>query len=136
MKTRRLFAIVAALICTAALCAVQAQAASNIIDSGYCGEDPNPDDNIAEYGKNLSWTLTDDGVIISNKIADLFSVQAGDTISLRDSNDTVYQVKVSGVALNYVSNYIYISNPFFTTSSCTGYYTTRFGGSTGEMSES
>ena len=63
MKTRRLFAIVAALICTAALCAVQAQAASNIIDSGYCGEDPNPDDNIAEYGKNLSWTLTDDGVL-------------------------------------------------------------------------
>lgn len=58
-------------------------------------------------------TLTDDGVIISNKIADLFSVQAGDTISLRDSNDTVYQVKVSGVALNYVSNYIYMSKGLY-----------------------
>ena len=63
MKTRRLFALVAALICTAALCAVQAQAASNIIDSGYCGEDPNPDDNIGEYGENLSWTFTDDSVL-------------------------------------------------------------------------
>ena len=63
MKTRRLFAIVAALICTAVLCAAQTQAASNIIDSGYCGEDPNPGDNIGEYGENLSWILTDDGVL-------------------------------------------------------------------------
>ena len=63
MKTKRLFAIVAALICTAALCAAQTQAASNIIDSGYCGEDPNPGDNIGEYGENLSWILTDDGVL-------------------------------------------------------------------------
>ena len=58
-------------------------------------------------------TLTDDGVIISNKIADLFSVQVGDTLLLRDSNDTVYQVNVSGVALNFVSNYIYMSKELY-----------------------
>ena len=63
MNTRRLFALVATLICTAALCAAQTQAASNIIDSGYCGEDPNLDDDIDECGENLSWTLTDDGVL-------------------------------------------------------------------------
>ena len=35
---------------------------AEIVASGFCGADPNPDDGIKEYGKNLSWTLTDDGV--------------------------------------------------------------------------
>ncbi len=38
-------------------------ARAEIIASGFCGEDPNPDDDTVEYGENLSWTLTDDGVL-------------------------------------------------------------------------
>ena len=38
-------------------------ARAEIIASGFCGEDPNPDDGTVEYGENLSWTLTDDGVL-------------------------------------------------------------------------
>ena len=40
-------------------CAIHA----GIIKSGFCGADPNPDDGIVEYGENLSWSLTDDGVL-------------------------------------------------------------------------
>ena len=36
---------------------------AEIVSSGYCGEDPNPGDGTVEYGENLSWTLTDDGVL-------------------------------------------------------------------------
>ena len=36
---------------------------AEIVRSGFCGEDPNPGDGTVEYGENLSWTLTDDGVL-------------------------------------------------------------------------
>ena len=36
---------------------------AEIIASGFCGADPNPYDNTYVYSENLSWTLTDDGVL-------------------------------------------------------------------------
>ena len=38
-------------------------ARAEIIASGFCGADPNPYDNTDVYSENLSWTLTDDGVL-------------------------------------------------------------------------
>ena len=69
--------------------------------------------NLQDYKTNQHLILSDDGVIISNKIAELFSLEPGDIISLRNSQDTVYQVKVSAIALNYVSNYIYMSKNLY-----------------------
>lgn len=69
--------------------------------------------DLQDYKTNQNLTLVDDGVIISNKIAELFSIKPGDMISLRDDKNKVYQVKVSGIALNYVSNYIYMSKNLY-----------------------
>lgn len=36
---------------------------AEIVASGQLDGDPNPKDNIVEYGENLSWSLTSDGVL-------------------------------------------------------------------------
>lgn len=60
-----------------------------------------------DSGQILS--LQQDGVIISKNVADGFSLSVGDYMVLQDENNKEYQLKVSGIAENYVSCYIYIS---------------------------
>lgn len=53
--------------------------------------------------------LSDDGVIITPRIADVMKVNAGDEMTIKDLDGEEYKVKVEGVAENYVSNYIYMT---------------------------
>ncbi len=61
----------------------------------------------ASTGKNL--TLSDDGVIISEKLASFYHVKAGDSFTLRDSNGKKRTVKVSAVAEMNVGHYLFMS---------------------------
>lgn len=62
-------------------------------------------------GKQSSLSITNDGVVITEKYADLLGVRTGDSIYLRidDSTVTPKEVKVTGVAENYIFNYIYMT---------------------------
>lgn len=55
--------------------------------------------------------LTDEGVIITEKYADLLGVSVGDSIFIRLSESDAYskEVKVTGVTENYIFNYIYMT---------------------------
>lgn len=55
--------------------------------------------------------LTDDGVIITEKYADLLGVGVGDSIFIRLSEADAYskEVKVTGITENYIFNYIYMT---------------------------
>ncbi|SDO58672.1 putative ABC transport system permease protein [Streptococcus equinus] len=58
-------------------------------------------------GKAL--TLTDDGVIISEKLASLYGVKAGDTFDLKDQNGQKRSIKISAVAEMNVGHYLFMS---------------------------
>lgn len=52
-------------------------------------------------------TLSDDGVILTEKLANKLSVSVGDEITLGEGGDTA---KVIGIAENYVYNYVYMTD--------------------------
>ena len=51
---------------------------------------------------------------MTEKIAELLDVKAGDTVTLVDGDGKSGQFTVSGVCENYVSNYIYMSASTYT----------------------
>lgn len=55
--------------------------------------------------------LSDEGVIITEKYADLLGVNVGDSIFIRLSEADAYskEVKVTGITENYIFNYIYMT---------------------------
>lgn len=58
-------------------------------------------------------TLDDYGVIITEKMAELLNVQKGDTFQIRNSDNELFVLKVSGVTRNYVGNYIYMNHNYY-----------------------
>ncbi|MBQ8768001.1 MAG: ABC transporter permease [Clostridia bacterium] len=68
-------------------------------------------------GDKKSLNLSDEGVIITEKYADLLDVQAGDNIYLKidDTTVTPKKVKVIGISENYIFNYIYMTPALYQT---------------------
>ncbi len=62
-------------------------------------------------GKKIS--LNDDGVIITEKMAELLDAKVGENISIRNSDNELFVVKVSNICENYISNYIYMSKNYY-----------------------
>ncbi|MFR2570842.1 MAG: ABC transporter permease [Clostridia bacterium] len=69
--------------------------------------------NLKEYKTGEKLELRDDGVIITDKVSEFLGVQTGDEITLVDGNNKEYQLKVVGIAQNYVSNYIYMTKEYY-----------------------
>jgi len=61
-------------------------------------------------GKDI--TPDDDGVVLTQKAAEMMDAEAGDTIDLVIDNDT-WSVKVSAVMKNYTGHYVYMSRDFY-----------------------
>lgn len=53
--------------------------------------------------------LQEEGVVLTEKLASLFGVKAGDSVTLQDSDGNAATFPVSGVCEHYVYNYIYMS---------------------------
>ena len=53
--------------------------------------------------------LQNDTVIISEKLASVYSFKVGDSIDIRDSDGTARSVKVGGICENYLFHYVYMS---------------------------
>lgn len=53
--------------------------------------------------------ITDDGVIITEQLADKVGVRVGDQLRYEDADRRQFTLKVTGIAENYIDNYIYIS---------------------------
>ena len=62
---------------------------------------------------NESITLNNDGIIITDKAADMLGGTYGDYITFIDSDDIEYQFKVENIAKNHVGHYIYMSKDFY-----------------------
>ena len=78
---------------------------------------PTAPDEFSEYvtlrqrKSGLSLSLSNDGVIITEKYAELLNVKVNDTIYLKldDTRVTPKEVKVLGITENYIYNYIYMT---------------------------
>jgi putative ABC transport system permease protein len=66
--------------------------------------------NLKSKATGSELLLKDNGVIITQKLSDVFRADKGDTITVKDADNNEYQLTVSDVAENYTSNYIYMNN--------------------------
>jgi putative ABC transport system permease protein len=74
---------------------------------------PNSDDELEGLiklrNKSGKLKLSDDGVIVTSKLAKIYKLKVNDTIKLKTTGNMRYEVKVTGITDNYISNYIYMS---------------------------
>lgn len=57
--------------------------------------------------------LSDNGVIITSKMAELLNAEVGKSISIRNSENELFVLKVEGICENYVNSYIYMSSNYY-----------------------
>lgn len=76
------------------------------------------DEKIKDYvtlkspdGSDLN--LSDDGVIITEKMADLLNAKVGENISIRNSDNELFIVKVSSICENYIGNFMYMNDSYY-----------------------
>lgn len=57
--------------------------------------------------------LTDEGAVITEKVAQLLKVNIGDTLSYQDTDNRRYEFQVAGITENYLAHYIYMTEDYF-----------------------
>lgn len=60
----------------------------------------------------LDQKITNNGVILSRKAAQLLNVKAGGQLTVQDTDNHSYQVKIAAVTDNYVGHFIYASKAY------------------------
>ena len=65
--------------------------------------------NIADVKTKEKVELKENEICLTDKVAELLNVKAGDTITLRDSDGNEKQVKISNVVENYIYHYVYMT---------------------------
>lgn len=63
--------------------------------------------------KGAGLDLTDDGAIITEKIAKLAKVNVGDSIFVYDENDVLSQIEIRAISENYLNHYIYMTKEYY-----------------------
>ena len=58
--------------------------------------------------------LTDDGIVLTEKLAKTLGAAAGDTVTLKNAEGDAAQFTVTGVCEHYISNYAYITPAVYT----------------------
>ena len=92
--------------------------ANGITKSGYLVI-PESKDQITDYitfRNRLThepYTMDDEGVIVTEKLALLLDVEVGDTIALKEDDTSNIEVTISAITENYFMHYIYMSNTLY-----------------------
>ncbi|MGY3779844.1 FtsX-like permease family protein [Streptococcus gallolyticus] len=86
------------------------QTISIMVSSGY---DFGDFVHLKDASSGDSLTLSDDGIIISEKLALLYHVEAGDSFTLKDSDGKKHSVKVAAVAEMNVGHYLFMSQKVY-----------------------
>ncbi|WP_151736943.1 ABC transporter permease ['Paenibacillus yunnanensis' Narsing Rao et al. 2020] len=58
--------------------------------------------------------LADEGAVISEKLAKLYGLTPGDTLTLVDNKNDTYDIHVTGITENYVLHYAYMTPSYYT----------------------
>ncbi len=57
--------------------------------------------------------LNTEGIVLTDKLAQLIDVQVGDTVTIEDANHITKEVKVAHIAENYISHYVYMTKELY-----------------------
>lgn len=60
-----------------------------------------------------SLSLTEEGIILTEKLSILLGVRKGDSVILNDTDGGEYIVRVAGITENYLNHYIYMSHTIY-----------------------
>jgi putative ABC transport system permease protein len=60
-----------------------------------------------------TYELDDTGVIINEKLANLFDVESGDLITIKTADDEIKELKVKVISENYAMHFIYMTPKFY-----------------------
>lgn len=58
-------------------------------------------------------TLTDEGAIVSEKLAKLYGLEPGDQLTVVDTDNEKFNIKVTGITENYVMHYVYMTPTYY-----------------------
>ena len=70
--------------------------------------------NLRERGSTVQHVLTDNGAIITEKLAKDMDVSPGDYLLLQIDDDTKVQIPVAAITENYAFHYVYLSKALYT----------------------
>ncbi len=73
--------------------------------------------NLVDTKNNEDILLEPNKAIITDKLADIYKIKIGDTISILDSDKKEYNFEVSNIVKNYMGHYIYVSKDTLESSS-------------------
>ncbi|TDR50701.1 ABC transporter permease [Paenilisteria rocourtiae] len=57
--------------------------------------------------------LTNDGAVLSEKLAKLYGVKPGDSLTIKDGDNNRYKIKVTGITETYAMHYIYMTPTYY-----------------------
>ena len=69
--------------------------------------------NIIDLDTKEQVQLKENEICLTDKVAQLLEVEVGDTITLQNSDNEEYEVKISNIVENYVSHYVYMSKTMY-----------------------
>lgn len=62
---------------------------------------------------NKPLLLSDDGAIVTQKLANLFSLQVGDSVVVKQTNNQELTIKIAGITENYVNHALYLTPTYY-----------------------
>lgn len=69
--------------------------------------------NVIDLKTKENIKLNDNEICLTDKVAQLLGVKSGDMITLKDSDNKEFEVKISNIVENYVSHYAYMSKTMY-----------------------
>lgn len=84
--------------------------------SVYVSKNPATIDQFILFNKRQTgekYQLTNAGVIINEKLANLFNYKVGDTLVLKNNDNQEFQLKIAAIAENYTGHFAYITPEYY-----------------------
>ena len=66
-----------------------------------------------DYEEDSVHTLDDSGAYLTQKLAQLFEVEPGDTLEIQGDHNENWEVDVAGVVENYIGHTIYMTPAYY-----------------------
>lgn len=101
-----------------------AQEAMTAVEKGVNNQDvhlfvPESDQNLSEFvvikGRKQTEPvkLPDEGVVVTEKLAKLFDLEKGSTLTLQNNNGESFELTVAGMTENYAMHYVYMKPDYY-----------------------
>lgn len=59
------------------------------------------------------FTLPEEGVVITQKIAELFDLKKGDSLTVYDEDQQPFKIRIANISDNYLGNFLYLSKDYY-----------------------